>query len=92
MADETSNIVTGDEIEPDESHTPTEFARGEELTIEQAAQHLGYSTLQIRDWITSGMLTPIPDGSIQRLKKSELNRIGDPDESAARKFEKEHGA
>lgn len=85
-------IVEGDEIEPDESHTPTEFSGDEELTLEQAAQHAGCSALQIRDWIASGMLTPIADGSIERVSKRQLERVGDPNESGAQNFEREHGA
>lgn len=84
------NIVTGDDIEPDESRTPVEFARDEMLTVEQVARQMNCSTVQVREWIAAGMLTPVADGSIQRVKRSELNRIGNPDDGAAREFEKEH--
>jgi excisionase family DNA binding protein len=92
MAEQNTDeiFVTGDDIEPDESRTPTEFAREELLTPEQIALQMGVSAVRVREWIDSGLLTPIRDGSIERIKRSELNRIGNPDDKAARKFEKEH--
>ena len=92
MTDKNQNegFVIGDEIEPDESRTPAEFAREELLTIEQVAHELNCSAIQVREWIASGMLTPIAEGSVERIKRSELRRLGDPQQRAARKFEKEH--
>ncbi len=87
---QTEEIVTGDGIEPDESRTPLEFAHDELLTIEQVARQMNCSTIEVRDWIASGMLTPIADGSIQRIRRGELNRIGNPDDGAAREFERDH--
>jgi excisionase family DNA binding protein len=92
MAQQNSSdeFVTGDEIEPDESRTPAEFAREELLTPEQIALQMGVSALRVREWIDSGLLTPIRDGSVERIKRSELHRVGNPDDKAARNFEKEH--
>lgn len=92
MQDEETPIVLGDEIEPDESRTPAEFAREELMTLEQVAHRMNCSAVQVREWIASGMLSPIRDGSIERVKRSEVNRIGNPDDGAAKAFEKEHGA
>ncbi len=92
MADQnsTDEFVTGDEIEPDESRTPTEFAREEFLTPEQIALQMGVPATRVREWIDSGLLTPIRDGSVERIKRSELHRVGNPDDEASREFEKEH--
>ena len=88
---EEENIVTGEDIEPDESRTPVEFAHQEWMTIDQVAKHFGVPAARVREWIAEGMLTPELHGSIERIKRSELNRIGNPDEGAAKEFEKEHG-
>ncbi len=92
MADQnsTEEFVTGDEIEPDESQTPTEFVGEELLTPEQIAHRMGIPAARVREWIDSGLLTPIRDGSVERIKRSELNRVGNPDDKASRNFEKEH--
>ena len=93
MADkqkQTEETVTGAGIEPDESRTPLEFAHDELLTLEQVAKQMTCSAAQVRDWIASGMLTPVADGSIQRIRRGELNRIGNPDDGAARAFERDH--
>lgn len=92
MADQNSNeeFVTGDEIEPDESRTPTEFATEELLTPEQIALQMGVPATRVREWIDSGLLTPIRDGSVERIKRSELSRVGNPDDKASDNFEKEH--
>ncbi len=92
MADQnsTEEFVTGDEIEPDESRTPTEFAREELLTPEQIALQMGIPATRVREWIDSGLLTPIRDGSVERIKRSELRRVGNPDDEASDNFEKEH--
>ncbi|MDQ3814554.1 MAG: helix-turn-helix domain-containing protein [Armatimonadota bacterium] len=91
MDEQNQNTVTGDNIEPDESRTPTEFARDEWMTVEQVAKHFGVPAARVREWIAAGMLTPEPSGSIQRIRRSELNKIGNPDEGAAKEFEKDHG-
>jgi excisionase family DNA binding protein len=83
-------VVTGDEIEPDESRTPVQFAREEWLTVDQAARHFGVPTVRVRAWIAAGMLTPELHGSIERIKRSELHKIGNPDDDAAKEFEKDH--
>lgn len=92
MAEENTltGFVEGDSLELDESRTPLEFADEELLTIEQAAKYLGCPASKIREWLSSGQLTAIPAGSIERIARSELQRIGDPDETGAREFEKEH--
>ena len=86
------NYVTGDNIEPDESRTPAEFAREEWMTVAQVAKHFGVPAARVREWIASGLLTAEPSGCVERIKRSEINRIGNPDEGAAKEFEKEHGA
>ena len=88
---ETPSYVIGDSIEPDESRTPEEFATDESLTFEQVAKTLGCSTIQVRNWVHSGMLTAEAAGSIERIRRSELSRVGDPDERAAQAFERERG-
>ncbi|MBV9868251.1 MAG: helix-turn-helix domain-containing protein [Abitibacteriaceae bacterium] len=90
MENPTDNIVTGEDIEPDESRTPTEFASGEWMSLEQVAKHFGCSAIQVRDWVASGMLTPEPFGSTERVRRSEVMKIGNPDAGAAKEFEKEH--
>ena len=84
------NIVTGEDIEPDESRTPTEFANHEWLTIEQVARRFDVPAARVREWIANGMLTPEPGGSIERVRRSEVNKIGNPDTGAAKAFEKAH--
>ena len=76
--DATAGIVTGDEIEPDESRMPAEFAREEYLTVEQVAKACGCSTVQVREWLASGLLSAQRSGSIERIKRSELNRLRNP--------------
>ncbi len=88
MTDE--NIVLGDEIEPDESRTPQEFARDEMLTIEQAAIRVGCPAARIREWISSGQLQTQSEGSIQRISRRELDRLGNPDDKAAQAFERKN--
>jgi excisionase family DNA binding protein len=92
MAQDNSSeeFVTGDEIEPDESRTPTEFSREELLTPEQIALQMGVPATRVREWIDSGLLTPVRDGSVERVKRSELHRVGNPDDKASGNFEKEH--
>lgn len=85
MTDE--KIVLGDEIEPDESRTPQEFARDEMLTIEQVALRLNCSATQVRDWISAGQLQAHNEGSIERVSRREVDRIGNPDDKAAQAFE-----
>ena len=92
MAEENQDIVTGEDIEPDESRTPTEFAQNEWMTVEQVAKQMGCSATRVREWVASGMLTAEPFGSIERIKRSEVNRIGNPDDGAAKEFEKDHKA
>ena len=90
MRQNEDDLVTGDEIEPDESQTPVEFAREEWLTIDQVARHFEVPAVRVREWIAAGMLTPELHGSIERIKRSEMRRIGNPDEDAAKEFEKDH--
>jgi len=91
MADEQNEtVVTGDSIEPDESRTPTEFAHEEWMSVDQVARHFGVPATRVREWIASGMLTPEPYGSIERIKRSEVRKIGNPDDGAAKAFEKDH--
>jgi excisionase family DNA binding protein len=84
------NVVLGDEIEPDESRTPAEFADEEMLTLEQVAHRMGCSATRVREWIASGMLTPVAEGSVERIRRSEVERIGNPDDQASREFEQDH--
>ena len=88
---ENDNVVAGGEIAPQDQHTQAGFADEEWMTIEQVAEHFGCSAVRVREWITSGMLTPQPFGSIERIKRSEVELIGNPDEGAAEAFEKNHG-
>ena len=90
--DGNENLVVGEDIEPDESRTPAEFSHQEHMTIDQVAKHFGVPAARVREWIAAGLLTPEPQGSIERIKRSELNRIGNPDQGAAKEFEKEHGS
>ncbi|HEX8834373.1 MAG TPA: helix-turn-helix domain-containing protein [Abditibacteriaceae bacterium] len=85
-----TQFVQGDGIEPDESRTPAEFADDELLTFEQVALRMNCSATQVREWVSSGLLTPIPGGSIERIRRSELERVGNPTEEAADSFEDEH--
>lgn len=87
---EETPIVLGDEIEPDESRTHAEFADDELMTPEQVAHRFHCSAIQVREWISTGMLTPVRDGSIERIRRSEVERIGNPDDEAAKAFEGEH--
>lgn len=83
------NIVTGEGIEPDESRTPTEFAEDELLTVEQVARAMNCSAITVRDWISQGLIQVenTLDGSGERIKRSELHRIGNPEDKAAQAFE-----
>ena len=87
MSEEQENVVLGDNIEPDESRTPAEFADEEMLTIEQVAIRLGCSATQVREWISSGQLQAVPDGSVERVRRTDVDKIGNPDDSAAKNFE-----
>jgi hypothetical protein len=84
--------VAGENIEPDESQTPAEFAGEEWMTLDQVAAHYGCSVVQVREYIEQGQLTPVAAGSIQRIARSEVERLGDPTAQGAREFEAEHGA
>src|SRR5687768_12707340 len=85
-------FVTGDSIEPDESRTPQEFANDEWLTLDQVAHRMGVSATQVREWVDGGQLTPQAFGSIEKVKRSEIDRIGNPDDGAAQEFEKDHSS
>ncbi|HVF10324.1 MAG TPA: helix-turn-helix domain-containing protein [Abditibacteriaceae bacterium] len=86
------NIVSGEITGPEDAHTQTDFADDEWMTIDQAAEHFGCPAARVREWIASGVLTTQPSGSIERIKRSELGRVGNPDAGAAQEFEKDHGA
>lgn len=86
-----TSYVAAEDIEPDESQTPAEFADEEWLTLDQVAAHYGCSVVQVREYIAQGLLTPIPAGSIERIARSEIERLGDPTAQGAREFEADHG-
>ena len=86
------NIISGDSIEPRDMHTQTDFADDEWMTIDQVAEHFNCPAARVREWIASGVLTPQASGSIERIQRSELNRVGNPDEDGAQDFEKDHGS
>ena len=85
-------FVVGDSIEPDESRTPQEFARDEWLTLDQVAHRMGVPATQVRDWVDGGQLTPQYFGSVEKVKRSAVDRLGNPDDGAAQEFEREHDA
>lgn len=91
-AEQQDEFVVGDSIEPDESRTPQEFARDEWLTLDQVAHRMGVSAPQVRDWVNGGQLNPQTFGSIDKVKRSEVDRLGNPNDGAAQEFEKEHNA
>ena len=84
--------VEGDETEPDASRTPEEFADEEMMTVEQAANFLQVPATRVRGFIEDGTLATHAEGSVERIKRSEVNRIGNPDDGAAKEFEKDHKA
>ncbi|MDF2439913.1 MAG: hypothetical protein JWN98_897 [Abditibacteriota bacterium] len=87
---QTSEFVTGDNIEPDESRTPVEFADEEWLSLDGVAKYFGVPATRVREWIAGGLLSTEPGGSIERIARSEIERIGNPDDVASREFESEH--
>jgi len=91
-AAQQEEFVVGDSIEPDESRTPQEFARDEWLTLDQVAHRMGVPATQVRDWVNNGQLTSETFGSIEKYKRSEVDRLGNPNEGAAQEFEKEHNS
>lgn len=91
-APDAPGIVEGDEAEADESRTPPQFADEELFTVEQAAMYSNVPATTVRDWIETGMLAAQAQGSIQRVRRSDLERLGNPDQSAAQQFEAEHKA
>ncbi len=46
--------------------------------------------MRVREWIAEGILTPQYFGSVERIQRSELDRVGNPDQNGAREFEKDH--
>jgi hypothetical protein len=88
--DQPASAAPADILQPDESRTPTEFADEEWLSLEQVALRMNCSATQVREWIASGQLTPEANGSIERVRRSEIERLGSPTESAADAFEKQH--
>ena len=78
--------------EPRDSHTQTDFTDEEWMTIDQVAEHFGCPASRVREWIANGVLTPQASGSIERIQRSELDRVGNVDQAAAQEFEKDHGS
>jgi len=85
------DIVTGENIEPRDAHTQTDFADDEWMTIDQVAEHFHCPAARVREWIASGVLTTQASGSIERIQRRELSRVEDLDKDAAAQFEAEHG-
>ena len=85
-------FVLGDNIEPDESRTPQEFAQDEWLSVDQVAHRMGVSATQVREWVDGGQLTPQSLGSVEKVKRSEVDRLGNPSDGAALEFENEHAS
>lgn len=76
---------------PTDAHPQSAFDDDEWLTIDQVASYLSCPPMRVREWIASGLLTAQPFGSIERIRKSELDAIGNPDDGAAAKFEQQNG-
>jgi excisionase family DNA binding protein len=88
--DRPVSAAPADALEPDESRTPAEFAEEEWLTVEQAARRLNCPAAQVRDWIAGGQLTAEATGSIERVRRTEIDRLGNPTHSGAVEFENRH--
>lgn len=69
----------------------TEYTDDELVTIDEAAKIMNCPASRIREWISSGQLVAEPAGSIERVRRGELHRLGDPDKTGAKEFEKKHG-
>jgi hypothetical protein len=94
MSDTTDNETSllGDEGGPYVGHTALDDTEDDWMTQEQVARHLGVTAIRVREWIESGMLTPQVFGSIEKVRRSEVDTLGNPDDSAAEEFEKDHSA
>ncbi len=86
----TEGFVTGEDIEPDESRTPTEFADEEWMSLDQVANYFQVPATRVREWVSNGMFAVEPHGSIERIKRTDIERIGNPDDNAAQEFESDH--
>jgi hypothetical protein len=82
--------TTGETNEPQDAHAQTDFD-DEWMTIDQVAEHFGCPAARVREWIASGVLTPQPSGSIERIQRRELDRVGNLEQNAAAQFEEDHG-
>jgi hypothetical protein len=83
-------FVTGDNLEPDESRTPVEFAEEEWMSLDQVANYFQVAATRVREWVAGGIFQTEPHGSIERIRRSDIERIGNPDEVAAKEFEADH--
>ena len=83
-------FVSGDNLEPDESRTPLEFADEEWMTLDAVAKYFGVPATRVREWVSGGMFSTEPGGSIERIARSEIERVGNPDDVASREYEIEH--
>ena len=87
-----ASAAPADILEPDESRTPTEFAEEEWLSLDQVAHRMNCSATRVREWVANGQLTPERNGSVERVRRSEVERLGNPTNAAADEFENQHGA
>lgn len=78
------------EVEVEAHAQANEFDDDAWLTIEQVAKHFNCPPARVREWIAQGLLTPQPFGSIERIKRNELDLIGNHEVEAAQEFEKDH--
>lgn len=88
--EKNAEFVSGDNIEADESRTPIEFADEEWMTLDQVAKYFGVPATRVREWIDGGMFSTESGGSIERIARTEIERVGNPDDVATREFRRDH--
>ena len=75
-------ILIIETTDPDELRRHVNSALGDNLlSVRDAANYVGVTTRTIKNWISSGTLEAKKYGSAFRIRKQDLERISDPQES-----------
>jgi len=88
----SDDFMTAPAPRPQDDHTQADFAPDEWMTLEQVAEHFGVPAARVRQWIADGLLNTDYAGSVERVRRSELDHVGNPEAAAAARFEEEHAS
>jgi excisionase family DNA binding protein len=76
------DILIIETTDPDELRRHVNSALGDNLlSVRDAANYVGVTTRTIKNWISNGTLEAKKYGSAFRIRKQDLERISDPQES-----------